>query len=257
MNGKRIAYPRVAGELVDSVNALSSCDALPIPSRGEPRCSVRPVPPDGRYRSRLTLVVTVGGCPVRLHLDGGAVEAAVGELIAVESFEALDPELKMAVLEYVLAAPLRALGEALDARVALEGVLPEGSGAVGDGMRGLEAAPCGLLVAVHGPQDEVRCTVMVELDAPLPESVQATLARCRPSRDFGEVPVRVTFEAGCASVAQADLRDLAPGDIVLFDHCYVADDRLRVNVSGSGFLMGRLAGRRVTVEEHTSVEESA
>ena len=250
VNGKRITYPRLAGELVDSVNALSSCGALSVPSPGEPRWSVRPVPPDGPYRSRLALVVTVGGSPVRLHLDGGAVEAAVGELIAVESFEALDPDLKMAVLEYALEAPLRALGEALDARVALQGVPGEGSGAAGDGTRGLR-------VAVHGPEDEVRCTVMVEPDAPLPESVQATLARFRPSRDFGEVPVRVTFEAGCASVAQADLRDLAPGDIVLFDRCYVADDRLRVNVCGSEFLMGRLAGRRVTVEEDPSVEESA
>ena len=257
MNGKRITYPRLAGELVDSVNALSSCGALSVPSPGEPRWSVRPVQPDGPYRSRLALVVTVGGSPVRLHLDAGAVEAAVGELIAVASFEALDPDLKLAVLEYALEAPLRALGEALDARVALEGVLPDGSGAVGDGMRGLPAAPGRLLVAVHGPEDEVRCTVMVEPDAPLPESVQATLARFRPSRDFGALPVRVTFETGCATVAQADLRDLAPGDIVLFDRCHVTDDRLRVNVSGFEFLMGRLAGRRLTVEEDTSVEESA
>ena len=103
MTWERLAYPRLAGDLVSSINAVASCAGLRIPADGETGFFVCPAP-NVSYKTCLILGVTVGGSPARLHLDAGAVDAAVGGLIAAADFMALDAELQLAVLETALSA---------------------------------------------------------------------------------------------------------------------------------------------------------
>ena len=256
MTGKRLAYPQLAGELVGSLNAVASCNGLRIPADGEPGFSVRAVP-NVAYRASLTLGVTVGGSPARIHLDEGAVDAAVGDVIAAAAFTALDAELQLAVLETALSKTLTCLGETLGAEVVLQDIRAAPRDADGGDMLGEEApenhrsTAGSLLIEIRGVRNTVSCTMLFDLDAPLPDAVRTTLGAGRRRWDCSDLPVRITFEAGCALVAAREFRTLEPGDIVLFDHCYVADDRLRVNICDSEARMGRLKGFRVTLEEET------
>lgn len=253
MTGERLAYPKVPGDLVGSINAVS-CTGLRIPADGEPGFSVSPAP-NVAYRTCLTLGVTVGGSPARLHLDAGALDAAVGGFIAAEAFASLDSELQLAVLETALASPLARLGETLRSEVVLQDIRTVQPDADGPGMLdsdssgGRRPSSGSLLLEVHGTRDTVCCTVLLDLDAPLPDAVTTALGVGRRRWDCSHLPVRVTFEAGCASVAAREYRTLEPGDIVLFDQCYVADDRVRVNICDTEFRVGRLEGLCITLEE--------
>ena len=254
MTGDRLAYPRLAGGLVSSINAVASCAGLRIPPNGEARISVCPAP-NVSYKTCLTVGVTVGGSPARLHLDAGAVDAAVGSLIAVADFTALDAELQLAVLETALSTSLAHLGNALRGEVVLQNIRAEQAdedardGPGDDSSADRRPSAGFLLLEVRGARGTVGCTMLLDVDAPLPDTVTKALGEGRRRWDCSDLPVRVTFEAGCASVAAREFRTLEPGDIVLFDHCYVTNDCLRVNICDSESRMGRLEGRRVTLAE--------
>jgi len=254
VTGDRLVYPRLAGGLVSSINAVASCTELRIPADGETGFSVCPVPDVG-YKTCLTLGVTVGGSPAKLHLDTGAVDAAVGGFIAAADFAALDAELQLAVLETALSTWLAPLGEALRAEVVLQDIRAaqqdeDTRDVPGEDSSGDYRPSAGsLLLEVRGAPGTVRCSVLLDIDAPLPDAVRTALGASRRRWDCSDLPVRIAFEAGCASVAAREFRTLEPGDIVLFDRCYVTDDRLRVNICDSESRMGRLEGRRVTLAE--------
>ncbi|MCY4564710.1 MAG: FliM/FliN family flagellar motor switch protein [Gammaproteobacteria bacterium] len=283
MNGQRISYRKMAGELVDSVNALLASGELLMSCDGEPVCSIVPAPARAAYAVCLSLRVRLGGSPLGVHLDAGALEAALDGLIPPSSFAALDDDLKMAVLEAALAEPLAALTGLLHAEAVLDSVDTESLDARGtqgetrsrdecpaqdeygsqNGPAAVSSAepagnPCPsgaappqrLLFEVRMPTKVVRCTVLVDLLAPLPAGVLETLETSpRPrTRDYGGLPVPVRFELGAASLSAAEFRSLEPGDIVPFDECYIADDRVRVNVCNSVYRFGSLDGLDLTVE---------
>lgn len=248
MTGERLAYPKLPGDLIGSINAVSSCTGVRIPAAGALGFSVRPAS-SVAYKTCLTLGVTVGGSPATLHLDAGALDAAVGGFIAADAFGVLDVELQLAVLETAMATALARLGEALRAEVVVQDVRPAHPDADGCDMIDKHLPAGSVLLELHGPRDTVYCTVLLALDAPLPAAVTMALGVGRRCRDLSNLPVPVTFEAGCASVATREFRTLEPGDVVLFDRCYVSDDHVRVNICDSEFRMGRLRGLRVTLEE--------
>ena len=249
---QRISYPKLAGRVVDSINALISAGELLVPGEGDP-FSVVPAVARGGYDACLMLSFTVGGSPVRAHLDPAAVDCALGGLIDASAFATLDDDLKLAVLETALAVPLGALTALLGAEVVLEGIVgdrTDGAGAASPRLDGDEAAPFGLVFEARRPPEVVRCAVLVDLASPLPESVVERLAASPAgrARDLGDLPVPVSFELGAASLSSAELRSLEPGDIVLFDQCHAAEGRLRVNICDRLFLMGELEGHRLTVQ---------
>ena len=247
MNGQRIHYPHLASELLDSVNALSSIGRLPAIGDGEPRRSIVPSRLRG-YETCLTLEVAVGGSAVRVHLDGGALEAALAGQMARQAFETLDDDLKMAVLETTLTESLTALSRLLRAEIVLQrvGPVPGDPGADAPGVR-LQR----LLFEVCRASGPVCCTVLLELTSPLSDSVLARLAGFRGRRDCGGLPIPVTFELGCASLSHAELRSLEAGDIVLFDRCYIAQNQLRVNICNTLFEVGTLEGLDLALEDST------
>ena len=252
MSGQRIPYPKIAGSLVDSINAVVSGGELPDPGKGA-AWSVAPTIVPAGYDACLSLSFTVGGSSVRAHLNRAAVDWALGDLIDFSAFATLDDDLKLAVLEVALTGPLGALSELLDAEVALENVArgPMDAGAAAGRLDEDPESPSGILhFEVRHPPDVVRCTVLVDLVTPLPGSAAKALAEspAGPACDLGGVPVPVTFELGTASVSTAEFRSLEPGDIVLFDQCHVVEGRLRVNICDTIRFAGELDGHRLTVQ---------
>ena len=209
--------------------------------------------PRARFDACLSLSFAVGGSPVRVHLNSAALDCALGDLIDVSAFTTLDDDLKLAVLETALAAPLDALTSLLGAEVVLQGIAGERVNDRAASVQLDENEPAShesLLFEVRHPPEVIRCAVLVELVAPLPESVVERLAGSpagRP-RELGSLPVPVTLELGAASLSSVELSSLEPGDIVLFDQCHVVEGRLRVNIGDRMFLMGELDGHRLTVQ---------
>ena len=249
---QRIPYPKLAGSVVDSINAVIAAGEFLVPGEDGP-FSVAPAIASGGYDACLTLSFAVGGSPVHVYLNRTAVDCALGGLIDVSAFATLDDDLKLAVLETALAAPLGALTALLRAEVVLEGIVVDrmAAGAASRRLDGNEAATFnGVLFEVRRPHEVVRCAVLVDLVSPLPESVTESLVESPAGRirDLGGLPVPVTFELGAASLSSAEFRSLEPGDIVLFDQCHAAEGRLRVNICDRFFLMGELEGHRLIVQ---------
>ena len=250
--GQRIPYPKLAGSVVDSINAVIAAGEFLVAGEDGP-FSVAPAIAPGGYDACLTLSFAVGGSPVHVHLNRAAVECALGGLIDVSAFATLDDDLKLAVLEAALDAPLGTLNALLRAEVVLEGIVRDrmGAGAASRRLDGDEAARFdGLLFEVRGPPEVVRCAVLVDLVSPLPASVVERLAESPAgrTRDLESLPVPVTFELGAASLSSVEFRSLEPGDIVLLDQCHAAEGRLRVNICDRFFLVGELEGHRLTVQ---------
>ena len=251
MIGQRMSYPTIAGGMVDSVNALIAAGEVLVPGEGGPFSVVPAIVPGG-YDARLTLSFSVGGSPVRVHLNSAAVDCALGGLIDASAFATLDEDLKLAVLETALAAPCSALTELLHAEVVLEGIIGDrmDAGAGSRRLDGDEAARFdALLFEVRRPPDTLLFALLLDLVSPLPESVTERLVKSPAgrTRDLGGLPVGITFELGAASLSSVEFESLEPGDIVLFDQCHVVEGRLRVNICGRFFLMGELEGQRLTI----------
>lgn len=238
---RRIDYPRVRAALVESINALAS-SGLRYGAPGDPGSwETRPDVRCGSYERAVTMDVRIGGAPQRVHLDAAAAEAALGELV-VPDFEAVDGDLQAAVFETTLAGALGALGELLNADVALAGVHAH---AAGDG--GGEPASGAFVFEILGSGRSVVCSVLVEVTSPLPASVIDALARAARPLDCGNVPVRIAFEVGAAELSRDEVRSLAPGDIVLLDRCDVLDDRVRVTVGDRVWRIAELRETGVTL----------
>ena len=253
MTAQRIPYPRLDGSVVDSVNAVIAAGELLAPGEDGPFRVVPGAAPVA-YDACLTLSFAVGGAPVRVHLDPAAVDCALDGLIDASAFATLDADLKLAVLETALDAPLGALTALLRTEVVLEGIVHDrmGAGAASRRLDGDRAAAVdGLLFEVSRPPEVVRCAVLVDLVSPLPASLVERLVESPGgrTRDLEGLPVPVTFELGAASLSSAELRSLEPGDIVLFDQCHVVEGRLRVNICDRFFLTGELEGHRLTIQD--------
>ena len=247
MSEQRIPYPVLAGELVESINALLLAGELHVPGDGGAVVSIRPALPSETRDIDLTLGASIGGSPIRVGLNRWAVEHALDDLMPAPAFAALDDRLKLAVLEAALAEPLGVLRTLLGAEVVL--------GSLGDAGPARESAEAGgdamgsLLFEVRAPADVARCRVVVDLLSPLPASVLTQLASSPAPRvnDFGGLPVPVTLELGEASLSAVEFNSLEAGDVVLFDHCHFVDDRVRVNVCDRIFQVGALEGPNLTV----------
>lgn len=242
MTAQRVAHPRLPQTLVESVNALAASAGMAVPGPGGGSWSIRPRLPASPYPRRLTLDLRIGGDAHRAHLDAAAVDLALGDLGGAVVFDTLDRDLQAAVLEEALAEPLAALGRSLHAEVVLAGT-PRLTDAAGPAEAGL----ADILLEVHDPSGLALCAVLFELGSPLPPATIAVIAATADRRDCADVPIPVTFEVGHAELSCAELRSLAPGDIVLFDHCYLVDDHLRVDFGGRFQRMGTLAGTDLSI----------
>ena len=240
-NGQAITYPKLAGALVESINALLSAGELRASGAGGAVVAIGPALAGKAGGIETTLVATVGGSPIHVRLNVAALREALGQVMPAPAFAALDDDLKLAVLEATLAEPLDVLRTLLGAEVALAGIDPE---PVEDG-----GTINGLLFEVRAPVDVARCGVLVELLAPLPDSVLSRLASSAGPRanHFGDLPVPVTFELGESSLSAAEFGSLESGDVVLFDQCHLAEDRLRVNIGDRFNLVGALDGLELTL----------
>ena len=242
MTAQRVAYRRLAQSLVGSLNALASSAGIAVRGAGDEPWSIRPRLPDGPYERRLTLDLRIGGGTHRAHLDAAAVDLALGDLAGAVPFDTLDGDLQAAVLEEALAEPLAALGRSLSAELVLTGT-PRVAEAAGTAEIGLAH----MLLDVHDPSGRTLCAVLFELGSPLPPATIEAIAATANRRDCADVPIPVTFELGQTELSGTDLRALAPGDIVLFDHCYLIDDHLRVDFAGRFQRMGTLAGTDLSI----------
>ena len=256
MSGQRISYPGLAGELVDSINALLSAGELRFAGDRGSACSIVPFHACEAYDTRLTLAVAVGGSPLRVRLNRSALQAALGPLVSGSTFAALDDDLQLAVLETALDEPLGALSELSGADVVLESLDSGRCGKSDSSQQGNgagDAALNSLIFEVRVPADTVRCRVLVELLSPLPAPLLAKLATApvSPGCGFGGLPVPVTVELGKASLSAAEIGCLEPGDIVLFDQCHILEGRVRINICDSIFRVATLDGLNLTVE-HSS-----
>ena len=240
MNEQPISFPGLADPLVASVNSVASCTEITLPEDGEDRYAVRSALCTGPYERQVTVVVSIAGSSIRVHLDSGAIECAVGDLLPPPAFAQLACELQAAVLQATLARPMAAASGLLGAEVLLSEVLPRT-----DDVHYPSAAE--FLLEIRRASLVV-CTVVVELDTPLPPSVVDTLGGFRRPLDCAGIPFPVTFEVGRTSLAKRDLRSVEPGDIVLFDRCYIDGDALRVNVADRFSMMGSVAGLELTVQ---------
>ena len=182
---QRISYPKLAGAVVDSVNAVIVAGELQVPGEGGPFSFAPGIAPGG-FDACLTLSFVVGGSPVRAHLNSAALDCALADLIDAPAFATLGDDLKLAVLETALAAPLGALTALLGAEVVLEGIVgdrTDAAGAASPRVDGDDATPFGgLLFEVRRPPEGVRCSLLVDLVSPLPESVMERLAESPPGR---------------------------------------------------------------------------
>ena len=75
---QRIPYPKLAGSVVDSVNAVIAAGEIQVPGEGGP-FSIAPAIASGGYDACLTLSFAVGGSPVHAHLNPAAVDCALGQ----------------------------------------------------------------------------------------------------------------------------------------------------------------------------------
>ena len=242
MMARRLTYPPVAQALVESVNALASSAGITVPAAGDGSWSIRPRLPTAPYERRLTLGLRIGGGTHRAHLDAAAVDVVLGDLAGTVSFDTLDGDLQVAVLEEALAEPLAAMARSLSAEVVLDG-RPSAAADTGSP----PPSPGEVQIDVHDPGGRTRCAVLLELGSPLPSATLETLAASAGRRDCADVPIPVTFELGQAEISGVDLRSLAPGDIVLFDRCYLVENQMRVDFGGGITRLGTIAGSDLSI----------
>ena len=247
MNWLPISYPKLSGNVVDTINMLIT-RAQPIDlQHGDVAYSIRPLSVRERINGCISLCVEAGGVHIGVHLSPATIEALLLDLLSRQAFEALDSDLQLAVLETALAEPLRTLSRYLQTPVSLTGITgtgePSGPGGVPP------VSPHCLLFEIFRQSDECLFVVQVDFDAGLPESACSVLqhSTVHRRRDLSSLPAPVVFECGSASLSISELRSLEPGDIVLFDRCYIDRGQLRINVNDRVFLRGAVRGFELAV----------
>ena len=183
------------------------------------------------------------------------------DLISRQAFEALDDDLKLAILESALAGPLDALAKHLQTPITLNSMTAgtdadERGAAAPGGNAG--TSPNRLLLDILRRADSARFAVEVELRSALPESVRSLLkeATADQRRKFSQLPASVTFELGAASISADNFRSLEPGDVILFDQCYIGESRMRINVCNRFFQQGEVDGFNLTVRNLCGISRS-
>ena len=182
-----------------------------------------------------------------VHLSPATLDAILVDLLPRQAFEALDDDLQITVLEIALAEPLKTLTRFLQAPVSLTGIASNGELSGPADVR--HVSPHSLRFEIRRKSDESLFGVQVDIDAGLPAAACTALreaaVHCR--RDLSHLPAPVVFEYGTASLSMSELSSLEPGDIVLFDECYIDGGQLRINISDRTFLRGAVNGLELTV----------
>ena len=249
MNWRPISYPRITGNVADTINALLA-RAQPIELASGGGYSIRTFAVRERCDTCLSLGIEVGGAAMDVHLSPAALEGLLTDLLSRRAFAALDEDLQLAVLETALAEPLDALKRYLQTPVTLTGVRRNGKPPRQAGPAGKrQVPPHSLQFEIRRHADDALFAVQVDLNSGLPEPARSVLGdsgACR-RRDLGYLPAPVVLELGSASLPASELRSLEPGDIVLFDECYIGGGQLRVNVGDLLFRTVRVNGAQLTV----------
>ena len=247
MNWLPISYPKLSRNVVDTINMLISRTQPIELQNGDVAYSIRPLALRERINACTSLHVEAGGVHIGVHLSPATIEALLMDLLSRQAFEALDDDLQLTVLETALAEPLRTLARHLQTPVSLTGIAgaadPSGPGGVP------LVSPHSLLFEIRRLSDERLFIVQIDLDAGLPDSALSVLqhSTVHRRRDLSSLPAPVVFECGSASLSISELRSLEPGDIVLFDQCYIDGGQLRINVSDRVFLRGAVRGFELAV----------
>ena len=222
---QRVAYLRLSDGFVAAAKLLSRITE-PVALGAEPPCwSVLPTAADATAPIQLAVEFHFGGEPLRAHLNAGALQLALGGLVSRETFAKLDRRLQLALLATTLRQPLEAIGNRLGVTVQLSQVLDPPP----DPQPGAPAN-CWAF-EVYDPQQQAACKLLVEFLGQLPNPAQAALASAAARRrSLDQVPVSASLELGRTALPLAECRGLEPGDVIMLDECYLADNRLRVNV---------------------------
>ena len=239
MNWRPVSYPNLSGNVVETINALLSRDCPIEITNGEAKYSILPFAAPDSCASYISIRIEAGGATLDVHLSRGTLDAVLMDLLSLQAFEALDEDLQFTVLETALAEPIGVVARALRTPVILTAILairhtdptaqvPNSSG---DAPRNL---PQRLLFEIRLDSDTSLFVVEVDINAGLPESAGMVLndSTAVRRRDFSGLPAPVVFELGSAALSAADLVRLEPGDIVLFDECYVDGGKPRISVCG-------------------------
>ena len=254
LNWLPILYPKLSGNVVDTINMLIA-RAQPFElQNGDVAYSIRPLSFRERCDSCISLCVEAGGVPIGVHLSPATLEAVLMDLLSRQAFEALDDDLRLAVLEIALAEPLSTLSRYLQTPLTLTGFA-----AVGEPPSPVcvpYIAPHSLLFEIRRKSDESLFVVQVDLNAGLPEPARSVLhdTPVYRTRDLGSLPAPVVFEFGTASLSMSEIRSLEPGDIILFDECFIDGGQLRINVGDRMFHSGTVNGFDLTVAASESSE---
>ena len=251
-NWQRVAHRRLSDGFV-AVASLLSRITEPIAISAEQPCwSMLPTAADAAVTTQLTLDVHFGGEPLRVHLDIGALQLAVGRLVSTETFAKLDRRLQLAILATTLRQPLEAIGNRFGVTVQLS--------QVSDPPPGLQArAPANCWTfEVYEPKQHAACKLLVEFLSPLPTPARVELASAASRRrSLDQVPASASLELGRTSLPLAECRGLEPGDVLMLDECYFADNRLRVNVCDALTWQGRVAHSNPAVAEPIVQQQAA
>ena len=264
MNWHPICYPKLTREVADSINDLLTRDEPIEVATDQAVYSIQPCAALGLRDTCISLRMEVGGRSTGVHLSPATFEAVLMDLISRQCFEALDDDLQLAVLEAALAEPLVALAKHLQTPVTFQeitAVRTLEAGSATDARdtseeRALtgqpEFAPNSILFEVCRQTDQARYMVRVDLMAALPEPARSVLndTAAKRHRDFSRLPAPVLFEVGRASLPISEFRTLEPGDIILFDECYISAGQLRVNIGDRIFYQGDVDGLDLAIRNN-------
>lgn len=265
MDWQRVACPQLSDSFVALSNALSKLDQPVALCDAEPGWRILPSMATDNAPVRLSLDVDLAGSLMRAHLGASALETALNGLIPVDAFESLDRELQLAVLNASLEEPFALLGAWVGAEMRLLEIHAptQAAGGVADNHTGgstATAPPGGApqartrdscwALAVSGPGNGSKCTILMEFLSPPPESLNAALASpLQRRRDLDHLSFPVCLELGSTALPMADCRNLESGDILLLDEFHAADGGLRINVGNASIWQGQLTGNELTIHD--------
>ena len=254
MDWRPISYPKLTGEVVETINALLSSDQPIELADGEATLSIRPMAVRTSCDTSISTRIEVGGAGMDVHFSPATLDAVLMNLLSRQAFEALDTDLQFTVLETALSRPLSTLSRYLQMPVTLTAIrAPEGTDpTAGDSGCPVTASgnpPHSLLFEISRKSDASIFVVRADLNAGFsnPAAVLPPDTRVRHRRDLSTLPVPVVFELGSTVLSASDLRCLEPGDIVLFDECYIDGGKLRINVCDRMFHQAEVNGLDLAV----------
>ena len=183
-----------------------------------------------------------GGLNLGLGLGRGCCAGLVGRFAPPGDLPALPGPVRSLVLQAALDDWMGRFEAAFGTPLTLRAVRSRGAH---------DPAGCVLELSVHGPGRPAQ-RLDIALDDDLADGLHARLealpdgGRC--AEGWRSLAFVLRFELGGCRLGPGELADLAPGDLLLFEHCHYQDGQtVRVRVGPCHYLEGGLQGARLTL----------